>query len=96
MPNLLWDHYEGDSEEYDTDDFSEEFTEEEDDWGMYFEVNNTNKVSKKLWVFQHLALNLYNLQGDGDSAQRVGFFNIGSGRVGYWKKYRVAGRVRVG
>ena len=30
------------------------------------------------------------------SAQRVGFFNIGSGRVGYWKKYRVAGRVRVG
>ena len=31
-----------------------------------------------------------------DSAQRVGFFNIGSGWVGYWKKYRVAGRVRVG
>ena len=31
-----------------------------------------------------------------DSAQRVGFFNIGSGRVGYWTKYRVAGRVRVG
>ena len=30
------------------------------------------------------------------SAQRVGFFNIGSGRVGYWTKYRVAGRVRVG
>ena len=30
------------------------------------------------------------------SAQRVGFFNIGSGRVGYRKKYRVAGRVRVG
>ena len=50
---------EGDSEEYDTDDFSEEFTDEEDDWGMYFEVDNTNKdfikVSKKLWVFQHLA-----------------------------------------
>ena len=22
------------------------------------------------------------------SAQRVGFFNIGSGRVGYWTKYR--------
>ena len=39
----------------------------EDDWGMYFEVDNTNKVSKKLWVFQHLALNLYNLQGDGDA-----------------------------
>ena len=30
------------------------------------------------------------------SAQRVGFFNIGSGQVGYWTKYRVAGRVRVG
>ena len=30
------------------------------------------------------------------SAQRVGLFNIGSGRVGYWTKYRVAGRVRVG
>ena len=30
------------------------------------------------------------------SAQRVGFFNIGSGRVGYWTKYRVSGRVRVG
>ena len=30
------------------------------------------------------------------SAQRVGFFNIGSGRVRYWTKYRVAGRVRVG
>ena len=30
------------------------------------------------------------------SAQRVGFFNIGSGRVGYWAKYRVAGWVRVG
>ena len=30
------------------------------------------------------------------SAQRVGFFNIGSGRVGYWPKYRVAGRVPVG
>ena len=30
------------------------------------------------------------------SAQRVGFFNIGSGRVGYWTKYWVAGRVRVG
>ena len=30
------------------------------------------------------------------SAQRVGFFNIGSGRVGYWKKYRVAGWARVG
>ena len=29
-------------------------------------------------------------------AQRVGFFNIGSGRVGYWTKYRLAGRVRVG
>ena len=29
------------------------------------------------------------------SAQRVGFFNIGSGLVGYWTKYRVAGRVRV-
>ena len=29
------------------------------------------------------------------SAQRVGFFNIGSGRVGYWTKYRVAGRVGV-
>ena len=40
---------EGDSEEYDTDDFSEEFTDEEDDWGMYFEVDNTNEVSKKLW-----------------------------------------------
>ena len=26
-------------------------------------------------------------------AQRVGFFYIGSGRVGYWTKYRVAGRV---
>ena len=24
------------------------------------------------------------------SAQRVGFFNIGSGRVGYWTKYRVS------
>ena len=33
---------------------------------------------------------------DGSSAQRVGFFIIGSGRVGYWTKYRVAGRVRVG
>ena len=32
----------------------------------------------------------------GTSAQRVGFFNIGSGRVGYWKKYRVAGRVGSG
>ena len=31
-----------------------------------------------------------------NSAQRVGFFNIGSGRVGYWTKYRVSGRVRVG
>ena len=30
------------------------------------------------------------------SAKRVGFFNIGSGRVGYWTKSRVAGRVRVG
>ena len=30
------------------------------------------------------------------SAKRVGFFNIGSGRVRYWTKYRVAGRVRVG
>ena len=30
------------------------------------------------------------------SAQRVGFFNIGSGQVRYWTKYRVAGRVRVG
>ena len=30
------------------------------------------------------------------SAQRVGFFNIGSGRVGYWTKYWVAGRVPVG
>ena len=30
------------------------------------------------------------------SAQRVGFFNIGLGRVGYWTKYRVAGQVRVG
>ena len=29
-------------------------------------------------------------------AQRVGFFNIGSGRVGYWTKYRVAGRVGSG
>ena len=29
-------------------------------------------------------------------AQRVGFFSIGSGRVGYWKKYRVAGRVGSG
>ena len=29
------------------------------------------------------------------SAQRVGFFNIGSGRVGYWTKCRVAGRVGV-
>ena len=46
---------EGDSEEYDTDDFSEEFTDEEDDWGMYFEVDNTNEVSKKLLVFQNLA-----------------------------------------
>ena len=26
------------------------------------------------------------------SAQRVGFFSIGLGRVGYWTKYRVAGR----
>ena len=25
------------------------------------------------------------------SAQREGFFNIGSGQVGYWTKYRVAG-----
>ena len=25
------------------------------------------------------------------SAQRVRFFNIGSGRVGYWTKYRVPG-----
>ena len=31
-----------------------------------------------------------------NSAQRVGFFNIGSGRAGYWTKYQVAGRVRVG
>ena len=30
------------------------------------------------------------------SAQRVGLFNFGSSRVGYWTKYRVAGRVRVG
>ena len=30
------------------------------------------------------------------SALRVGFFNIGSGRVGYWTKYRVAGRVGSG
>ena len=30
------------------------------------------------------------------SAQREGFFNIGSGQVGYWTKYWVAGRVRVG
>ena len=31
--------------------------------------------------------------GQGQSsAQRVGFFSIGSGRVGYWTKYRVAGR----
>ena len=42
-----------------------------------------------------------NLEAEGEglalsSAQRVGFFNIGSGRVGYWTKYRVAGRVRVG
>merc|ERR1712090_64405 len=29
------------------------------------------------------------------SALRVGFFNIGLGRVGYWTKYRVAGRVGV-
>ena len=29
------------------------------------------------------------------SAQRVRFFNIGSGRVGYCTKYRVAGRVGV-
>ena len=36
---------EGDSEEYDIDDFSDEFTDEEDDWGMYFDVENTNKVS---------------------------------------------------
>ena len=36
------------------------------------------------------------LTGPVYSAQRVGFFNIGSGRVGYWTKYRVAGRVRVG
>ena len=35
---------EGDSEEYDTDDFSDEFTDE-DDWGLYFDVENTNKVS---------------------------------------------------
>ena len=32
----------------------------------------------------------------GSRAQRVGFFNIGSGRVGYWTKYRVAGRVGSG
>ena len=36
------------------------------------------------------------LVGIASSAQRVGFFNIGSGRVGYWTKYRVAGRVWVG
>ena len=35
-------------------------------------------------------------KGVKGSAQRVGFFNIGSGRVGYWTKYRVAGRARVG
>ena len=36
------------------------------------------------------------LQSVESSALQVGFFNIGSGRVGYWTKYRVAGRVRVG
>ena len=29
------------------------------------------------------------------NAQRVVFFIVGSGWVGYWKKYQVAGRVRV-
>ena len=28
------------------------------------------------------------------SAQRVGFFSIGSGRVGYWTKYRVGSECR--
>ena len=39
---------------------------------------------------------LDNIMDLPSSAQRVGFFNIGSGRVGYWTKYRVAGQVRVG
>ena len=35
------------SEKYDTigNDFTDEFTDEGDDWGMYFEVDNTNKVN---------------------------------------------------
>ena len=45
-----------------------------------FQLADIRRTCPKLWA----------------SAQRVGFFSIGSGRVGYWTKYRVAGRVRVG
>ena len=43
-----------------------------------------------------MGLNLHLLSCIPSRAQRVGFFNIGSGRVGYWTKYRVAGRVGSG
>ena len=38
-------------------------------------------------------LDLYDYQCP---AGRVFHYRVGSGRVGYWTKYRVAGRVRVG
>ena len=49
------------------------------------------------WIWEFAISHKYGLvRWLGASAQRVGFFNIGSGRVGYWTKYRVSGRVRVG